>query len=227
MKLLMVIASDETSKLLSLYIKPLGFNLIRYRYVLKAMDNLDEIEPDAVIMSARDFPRHWQILLQFVRCTFPLTPLPFVVLRSACFPFEDAVRAFYLGATPLDEQLSRPADIEILRRVVLNEEPKRISIMERNNKKRFSLMLVNPLTGIMVAGEVKGISDEYVSFLPAISLSEVPPNTELPECSLRAGEWVLSPRCLLTRQGREVVLRFLSFPGDEGAILSSYLRDNG
>jgi hypothetical protein len=80
---------------------------------------------------------------------------------------------------------------------------------------------------MMVTGEVKGISDEYVSFLPSISLSDVPPNTELLECSLRAGEWVLSPRCLLTRQGHEVVLRFLSFPGDEGAILSSYLRGNG
>jgi hypothetical protein len=226
MKLLMVVASDETSELLSLYIKPLGFDLIRYRYVLKAMDNLDEIEPDAVIMSAHDFPRHWQILLQFARCTFPLRPPPFAVLRGACFPFEDAVRAFYLGATPLNEQL-RPADIEKLRHVLLNGEQKRVSIMERNNKKRFSLMLVNPLTGMMVAGEVKGISDEYVSFRPAISLSEVPSNTELPECSLRAGEWVLSPRCLLTRQGREVVLRFLSFPGDEGAILSSYLRGNG
>jgi hypothetical protein len=226
MKLLMVVASDETSELLSLYIKPLGFDLIRYRYVLKAMDNLDEIEPDAVIMSARDFPQHWQILLQFARCTFPLMRLPFVVLRGACFPFEDAVRTFYLGATPLDEQL-RPADIEKLRNVLQHGEQKRISIMERNNKKRFSLMLVNPLTGIMVTGEVKGISDEYISFLPTISLSEVPPNTEVPECSLRAGEWVLSPRCLLTRHGREVVLRFLSFPGDEGTIFSSYLRGNG
>jgi hypothetical protein len=225
MKLLMVIASDEVSESLSLCLKALDFDLIRYRYVLKAMDNLDEIAPDALVMSARDFPRHWKLLLQFARCTIPLARLPFVLLRGACFPFEEAVRAFYLGATPLDERLDRPTDVELLRRVLLNREQKRASIMEEN-KKRFSLMIVNPFTGTMVAGEVKGISDEYISFLPATSLREVPPNTELLECSLRAGDWVLSPRCMLMRQGREVVLRFLSFPGDEGAIFTSYLRDN-
>ena len=67
MKLLLVLSSDETYNHISHFVKPLGFELIRYNHILKAMDNIDEIEPAAIIISARDFPRHWKIMVQFVR----------------------------------------------------------------------------------------------------------------------------------------------------------------
>jgi hypothetical protein len=67
MKLLLVLGSDETGNLISSYVEPLGFNLIRYRHVIKAMDNVDEIDPTGIIISARDFPRHWKVLVQIGR----------------------------------------------------------------------------------------------------------------------------------------------------------------
>ncbi|MDR1588437.1 MAG: hypothetical protein LBS57_13370, partial [Treponema sp.] len=33
--------------------------IIHYSQALKAMDNIEEINPDAIIISACDFPRHW------------------------------------------------------------------------------------------------------------------------------------------------------------------------
>jgi hypothetical protein len=225
MKLLMVIASDEVSELVSFYIKPLGFDLIRYRYVIKAMDNLDEIQPDAIIISASDFPRHWKTLLQFAQCTArrALKPAcPVILLRGDCFPLEEAAKAFYMGvAALLDERLDRPSDIDTLRRVVHSLAP--TSVIEQDTR-RFGLLLVNPVNGRIVTGEIKGISEAEVSFYPFSSMRDIPLNTALEECSLRAGDAVLSPRCALTRQGRVVVLRFLSFPSDEGAMFAACLR---
>jgi hypothetical protein len=232
MKLLMVIASDEVSELVSFYIKPAGFDLIRYRYVIKAMDNLDEIQADAIIISASDFPRHWKTLLQFARCTAQSAShsaskfaCPVILLRGDYFPLEEATKAFYLGvAALLDERLDRPSDIDTLRRVVESLAP---ASDTEWGARRFGLLFVNPVNGRLVAGEVKGISESMVSFYPFSSMRDIPLNTALEECSLKAGDAVLSPRCALTRHGRVVLLRLLSFPADEGAVFAACLRGRG
>ncbi|MDR1399108.1 MAG: PilZ domain-containing protein [Treponema sp.] len=225
MKLLMVIASDEVSELVSFYIRPLGCDLIRYRYVIKAMDNLDEIQADAIIISASDFPRHWKTLLQFIQCTarrVPKPACPIILLRGDYFPLEEAVKAFYMGvAALLDERLDRPSDIDTLRRVIQSLAPATVS---EQDTRRFGLLLVNPVNDRLVTGEVKGVSEVQLSFYPFSSMWDIPLNTVLEECSLRAGDAVLSPRCVLTQYGRVVLLRFLSFPTDEGAMFAAYLR---
>ncbi|MDR1325002.1 MAG: PilZ domain-containing protein [Treponema sp.] len=225
MKLLMVIASDEVSELVSFYIKPLGCNLIHYRYVIKAMDNLDEIQADAIIISASDFPCHWKTLLQFIQCTahrVPKPACPMILLRGDYFPLEEAAKAFYMGvAALLDERLDRPSDIDTLRRVIQSLAPASVS---EQDTRRFGFLLVNPVNDRLVTGEVKGVSEVQLSFYPLSSMWDIPLNTVLEECSLRAGDAILSPRCAFIRHGRVVLLRFLSFPADEGAIFAACLR---
>ncbi|MDR2537168.1 MAG: PilZ domain-containing protein [Treponema sp.] len=225
MKLLMVIASDEVSELVSFYIKPLGCDLIRYRYVIKAMDNLDEIQADAIIISASDFPRHWKTLLQFTQCmahrvSKPVCPM--ILLRGDYFPLEEAAKAVYMGiAALLDERLDRPSDIDTLRRVIQSLAP---AAANKRDLRRFGFLLVNPVNDRLVTGEVRGVSEVQLSFYPFSSMWDIPLNTVLEECSLRAGTAVFSPRCVFIRHGRVVLLRFLSFPAGEGAMFAAYLR---
>ncbi len=75
MKALLVVEDDAIADAVRYYLQPLGLDVIRYRDPLKALDNLDEINPDAVIMSARDFPRHWKTIVVNLRATRP---------KSAC-----------------------------------------------------------------------------------------------------------------------------------------------
>ena len=42
-------------------------DLITYDHPVKAIDNLTEIKPDTVVISAHDFPRHWKPLLVLLR----------------------------------------------------------------------------------------------------------------------------------------------------------------
>lgn len=44
----------------------LGFDTIIYRWLLKALDNIEEIRADLVIVSANEYPRHWKTLAQFI-----------------------------------------------------------------------------------------------------------------------------------------------------------------
>lgn len=44
-----------------------GFDTIIYRWLLKALDNIEEIRPNCVILSSSEYPRHWKTLVQFIK----------------------------------------------------------------------------------------------------------------------------------------------------------------
>jgi hypothetical protein len=67
MKLLLVLGSSDIYGQIADYVKDLGAEIIHYQHILKAMDNIDEIAPDGIIVSATDFPRHWKTLISFIR----------------------------------------------------------------------------------------------------------------------------------------------------------------
>ncbi|MGP1368167.1 MAG: hypothetical protein ACTTKX_02760 [Treponema sp.] len=43
-----------------------GFDTIIYNWLLKALDNIEEISPNFTIISVSDYPRHWKTLVQFI-----------------------------------------------------------------------------------------------------------------------------------------------------------------
>ncbi|MDR2159367.1 MAG: PilZ domain-containing protein [Treponema sp.] len=230
MKLLLVLGSDESYDLISLYVKPLGFDLIRYRHVLKAMDNIDETDPAAIIVSARDFPRHWKILVQFVRYERPREACPIIILKGDVFPLEETSRAFFLGVSGIvSESLKDPNEIErlknILSRYIPVDERRKSHRYYAEKWNRFGFLISNPADGAIIWGEVKTISATGLSFSPAWSamMKDITLNMELEGCSLRVGDAILSPVCRLVRTGRIVSLEFVSFPGNEKKIFDDYL----
>jgi hypothetical protein len=230
MKLLLILGSDETNELISLYVSPLGFDLIRYRYVLKAMDNMEEIDPAGIIISARDFPRHWKILVQFVRSQRSREECPIIILKGENLPLEESSKAFFLGVSGIvAESLETPEEIErlqaILGRYIPLEERRKARRYYSGVWNRLGFLVFNPLTGVIIPGEIKNLSASGLSFLPINSsmTKDITLNMELPECSLRIGEEILSPVCRLVRTGRIISLEFISFPENERKSLENYL----
>ena len=64
-----VLICEDNEKLNKIFplLQTKGYDLIVYKWFLKAMDNLEEIKPDLVILSAKDFPRHWKTLVGFLQ----------------------------------------------------------------------------------------------------------------------------------------------------------------
>jgi len=136
MKLLLVLGSDDTHNLISLYVKPLGFELIRYGHVLKAMDNIDEIDPSAVIISARDFPRHWKIMVQFIRSERSKDVCPIILLKGENFSLEEASKASFLGVSGLvTEALENPSEVSRLQGILGRYMP----VDEKRQNHRFHI----------------------------------------------------------------------------------------
>jgi DNA-binding response OmpR family regulator len=232
MKLLLILGADESYAPIARYVKPMGFDLIHYRHVIKAMDNVDEIDPAAIIISARDFPRHWKILVQFVRARRSKEDCPIIILKGENFSLEESSRAFFLGVSGIiTEALEDPEETSrlqgILSRYIPVDEKRKSRRFHAEAGRHFSLLITSPVDQTIVSGEVKNISATGLSFFPSnpAVLRSLNLNMELPECSLRAGDAILSPVCRLVRTGRVLSLEFVSFPEAERETLKKHLEE--
>jgi DNA-binding response OmpR family regulator len=230
MKLLLVLGSDDTYNHISSFVKPLGFELIRYSQILKAMDNVDEIDPSAIVISARDFPRHWKTMVQFVRNERSKEACPIIILKWDKFPVEEASKASFLGVSGIvTEALDNPEEVSrlqgILRRYMPIEEKRRTNRFHTEPWQHFGFVFARPSDNALVTGEVKNISIGGLSFLPDIPamMKDLKLHTELKECSLRAGDSFFSPVCRIARTGRSVSMEFLSFTGKDQKTLTKYI----
>jgi hypothetical protein len=232
MKLLLVLGSDDNYDIIAQYVRPLGFELIRYRQALKAMDNVEEINPHALIISASDFPRHWKILVQFVRGERSKNNCPIILFKGKNFSTEESSKASFLGVNGLiDESLDSISELKrlqnILSRYVPAHEKRKGSRFYVDSRQRLGFVFVHPANRAIVTGELKTISAGGVSFLPAVpsQITGVLLNMTLDECSLRVGEDIVSPICRVTRIGRMLSMEFVSFPGNEKRSLENYLEE--
>ncbi|MDR2186203.1 MAG: PilZ domain-containing protein [Treponema sp.] len=229
MKLLLIMGSDDAYQLISYHLKSLGLELIRYRHVLKAMDNVDEVDPAGIIVSTEDFPRHWKTLVQFVRFERTKDACPIIILKGNSFPVEEMAKAYFLEVNGMvSEDLSDPAEVEKLKSLITGGgivEKRRARRFHVNLGNRLGFIISNPLHKCLVPGEIKTISKSGISFTPfhPESAKDITANLELSGCSLRTGDVMLSPVCRVVRVGESISMEFTSFPGNEHKILESYL----
>jgi len=222
--------SDESYELISLYVKPLGFEIIRYRHALKAMDNIDEIDPRAIVISARDFPRHWKTMVQFFRNERSKEDCPIIILTGDDFTPEEMSKASFLGVNAtISDVLDSPSEIERLHEV-MNQclpvaEKRRSSRYHVEPFHRIGFVFVHPYDEVLITGTVMDISTGGLSLQlddPSL-IRDIRLDTELTECSLRIGEAFLDPVCRFARTGRIISFEFLSFPEGEDVTLKMYL----
>ena len=119
MKALLISESDEILNSYAAFFKEAGYDTVCYRWLLKAMDNLEEIEPQLVFIDGFGYPRHWKTLAQYIKTSFKNAPL---VLLAADLSEEEAKKADCLDVHCIsgsieDEQTRR--DIVLL----LQQEP--------------------------------------------------------------------------------------------------------
>ncbi|MBQ4330306.1 MAG: hypothetical protein IJC31_00510, partial [Spirochaetaceae bacterium] len=69
-----------------------GYDTICYRWLLKALDNVEEIQPHLVVINAVDYPRHWKVMVQHMKCSLRSNP-QVVLLTPPDFDDEEAEKA--------------------------------------------------------------------------------------------------------------------------------------
>ena len=161
MKALLVIESDRIADIARFYLRPLGFETIRYRNPVKAIDNLEEIDPDAIIMSARDFPRHWKVLVQAVRAERDKDQCVIVLLKGEGFPLEEAAKASYIGVNgvvkdDLDDRREQGRFQQLLKRYMVVDDERAADRIMPSAWDRLDFMFSHPSSLAPIAGQARG-----------------------------------------------------------------------
>ena len=90
MKMILVAAGGEHAIPLGYHLKPLGFTVEHFTDPVRVTERLEEIDPQAIIFNAGDFPRHWKPLLKLAREKKPREELIFLLMAPEDFREEDA-----------------------------------------------------------------------------------------------------------------------------------------
>jgi len=225
MKALIVVQDDAVAEVVSFYLQPLGLDIIHYRDPIKALDNLDEIMPDAVIMSARDFPRHWKAIVVGLRSSRPKSACAVILLKGDYFPFEEAAKAAYLGVNGVvKEDLSDKAELDrfqqLLKRYVEVDDARVSDRHAPGPWDRLGFIFGHPETNQPIAGAIETISSSGLSFIPETSaaVSDMEPGIVIEEASLRLDRDILSMRCKLMRNGPVMAFSFEGCEPERDAI---------
>ncbi len=203
MKALIIAEADETGREFSDVLEPAGFNVIHYRSPVKAMDNMEEIAPELIILSAEDFPRHWKTVTQFVHAQRIKAVV--VLLKGALFTELDGEKAAYLGVQAvIDDNLERTEKEKqldaLLERCGLKAAPPQ---QETPVPEKVEFLFTHPQTGTIVTGRVEYAGKTRLVFCPdcpevSDTLSE---GTVLENTTLKKGETISSPLCIVEQAG--------------------------
>jgi len=232
MKVLLLSANDTTKASLEFHFRPLGLDIIRYSNPLKAMDNLDEIEPELVLVSATDFPRHWKPLLTLIRDSWSKDECVVILLKGPEFDYDEAAKAAFLETNGIIyEDFSTPGDIEQLKELITRYKSLRdgrsSTRMIVKDYDTISFMFSHPATFQFLTGRVIDISLTGLNFE---SDSETDPGIwtvglVIEAASLRIGNSIADIDCKIVRHNRQIGFAFIDPSPRALSIIEEYLTD--
>ena len=163
MKAVIISDKQEVIKLLKKRLEKEGFDIIIYRWLLKALDNIEEICPDYIVLSAEEYPRHWKTLASFVQSGIGGNDVRFCLYNDEVLSAEDKQKAEQLGVefySDLREFNINEEEIEQETETVEEESdiPTVTDIFIDNKKdiedinKNYSVIFTNPENGSFVCG---------------------------------------------------------------------------
>lgn len=97
MKALIISEDENVYTTLDEILKKAGYDTIIYKWLLKALDNIEEIQPDLIVVSSSEYPRHWKTLVQFVKSGIGGDDVQIYLYEPTPVSAEDEEKARILG----------------------------------------------------------------------------------------------------------------------------------
>lgn len=231
MKMIYVAAAGEHAVALGYHLKPLGFTIEHYSDPVKVIENLEQLDPQAILFNAGDFPRHWKPLLRLAREKKPREELIFLLIAPRDFEMEDAAKAAHLGVNGiLKDNLTDKKELyrleEIVRRYRSVQDKRSFTRLVPQSTSEVGFAFTHPRRMALVIGTIREISIQGSSFLPArpSAASDLSVGTEIKACSLKIEDRIMSVDCKVTRNREELGFQFVSFEEGGHHALLKYIQ---
>ena len=166
MKVLLIAEDDQTANAILPVIKDCGAEPIVYRWLLKALDNVEEIAPDAVILSTSEYPRHWKTFVQFTKSGIGGIVPRVILYNSRPMSDDEKEKARSLGVFGMFGSLDE-SGLEELKNYLTGKSGES-SFAPGGTK--FEFVFTNPKNSCLVTGSVQRYDNgrvEFISDVPA------------------------------------------------------------
>ena len=207
MKAIIICDDEELIGKVDSALASLSYDTIIYRWLLKALDNIEEIRPDIVVVSASDYPRHWKTLTQFIKSGIA-GKIPDVILYvPKSFSETEKMKAQKLGIKGIFDSCDEDG-MSFFRSIVnsptgaLSPDPEKAdkersaeaaSISETlsaeglSDSKIGTAVFTHPKTGAFVTGTIRTLSDgsaEFTADIPSLA-AKIASGDKIEELSMR------------------------------------------
>lgn len=153
MKALLIADDEDVITKIQNALRDGGFDVITYRWMLKALDNIEEIAPEVIVVSASSYPRHWKTLVQFVKSEITGFVPKIVLCTERAISDDDVEKSRVLGVDGIFSSVE-PDGLKELAEILAG------------NNKSLSLIFTNPKNGAFVTGIVAKCERNVISFVP-------------------------------------------------------------
>ncbi len=229
MKTVLVIEDQETQERITHHLAPLGFDFIHYLNPVKALDNIDEINPDLVIFSAEDFPRHWKPFIRLLRAQRSKEDAVFILITGDSFSSEEASKATVLEVNGMIHTGLNEDDIQHLQDIFARYNV----LSEIRSDRRYpaswtaglDFAFTHPRTYALITGKITDISLGGLNFLPDLpqATADIMEGEELYGCSLSLEDNVFTVDAKVIRNNRKIAFQFMSLDSECHSALMEHL----
>jgi hypothetical protein len=231
MKLLLVAAGDRHLNVLGFHLRPLGFSIEHLADPVQAISGLDEIEPEAVLFHAGDFPRHWKPALKMAREHHTREELIFVLIAPPDFELEEVAKATHLGVNGIvGADLTDKKELyrleELFRRYRPVDDKRTVTRVVPGDEEALLFAFTHPGRRSLVAGKIREISIQGASFKPGLgsAVSDLEAGCRLAACSLKLSDKsIVDLSAKVTRNRAEMGFQFLDFEADGRSRLLAWI----
>ena len=175
MKALLIADDDIVIEKIKASLTDEGYDVITYRWLIKAMDNVEEIAPEVIVISASSYPRHWKTLVQFVQSGIGGVIPKVVLYAEREFNDDDLRKSEALHITGIFNSLDAEGLSELS------------DILSNIKGKDFSLIFTNPKTGAFITGNISKYENNIISFNPDCPelLSPLVESAQIPQATFK------------------------------------------
>ena len=233
MKAIIICDDEELIGKVDSALASLSYDTIIYRWLLKALDNIEEIRPDIVVVSASDYPRHWKTLTQFIKSGIA-GKIPDVILYAPkSFSETEKMKAQKLGIKGIFDSCDEDG-MSLFRSIVnsptgvlspdfenteadavQNTEAASMSETETVAAEGLSAgkigtaVFTHPKTGAFVTGTIRNLSDgnaEFTADIPSLT-AEIASGDRIAELSMRTSGVPTYCTASVVSAGNEIIIR--------------------
>ena len=231
MIMVLISESQSKSKTLMKFFREQSIDIIHYSSPMKALDNLAEIKPDAIVVDTIDFPRHWKVITQYVRYSNSKNDVVLILMVNAFFSAFEVDKAVSIGVQGIIN-IDTPNEVVVNNaRDILSKYKSASFNSRRDFDKDFSnndcsFLFVEPEAECIVTGRVKDLHSDSILFIPDIKVEGVNKDDVLKNCSLKIKDKIITPYCRVLEVGDYLNLEFVDLNEEDAKAIVELLDEN-